>query len=121
DDAFGDSVCKEIEVGMVLGTGEGNDGDRVNPRRGIRYFLDLRDKAIAPPGNGLDVLVRARLFTQSAAQSRNITRQISFFDGGVGPNQLDHLVLAQDVTVVPYEQEQDVEALGRQRHDFAAA
>src|SRR2546428_3037176 len=63
----------------------------------------------------------ARMFAQRASQRGDISRQVSLFNGRVGPDELHHLVFAENVPTVSHQDEQNVEDLRRQRHDFPIA
>ena len=121
DQSFRDSVREVRKIWIARNVDEGQDGYRIDRRPGTfcGYFLHLRDKAIPAPGNRLNVLMLARMFAERVSQSGDISGDVSFFDGGVGPDQFHNFIFADDVPAVLYQHEQDVENLRRQRHNLA--
>src|SRR5437016_11931114 len=87
----------------------------------VAHFLYVSHKAIATPRNSLDVLMLARPLAQHVSQRRDVSRNVSFLDRGVGPDEFHHLVFAEDVPAVLHQHEQDVEDPRPQRNNLTIA
>src|SRR2546427_11723114 len=60
-----------------------------------------------------------RTFAQRISQRGDVARDVSFFNRRVGPYEFHHLIFAENVPAVLYKDEQNVEDLWSQWHEFA--
>jgi hypothetical protein len=75
-------------------------------------------KAISATWHRLDKLHASRTLTQCFPQKRDVLRQISFFDKGVGPNSLHQIVFCHYLPAVLDKRHENVENLGSKRNLF---
>jgi hypothetical protein len=66
----------------------------------------VRDEAIAPTRNGLNVLT-PDTFAQSLPQHANSLRKIGFFNHGIGPDALHQILLFDNVPGIFHQHEQE--------------
>ena len=76
---------------------------------------------VAAPGNGDDVLVVLRIFSERLAQEEDVPAEVGFFDEGVRPDCFHQVVFGDDLIVVADQHEQDLKCLGRNRNNFVLA
>src|SRR5262245_274069 len=80
---------------------------RYRTRRAL-HDADFGHETIASRRYSLDVLFAALFFSERLAQHRQVMGQIPFLNDGIGPNRVEELLLAYQVSMVLHEHTESV-------------